>query len=68
MDDTCSPFQVKMERIEKESQGEGEARRLQQDEEEMAEKVGLGGGGKWEELKFKITIIVGFRSGTMSTH
>ena len=47
MDDTCSPFQVKMERIEEESQGEGEARRLQQDEEEMAEKV----GGKWEELK-----------------
>ena len=36
-----------MERIEEESQGEGEARRLQQDEEEMAEKV----GGKWEELK-----------------
>ena len=35
----CYSFQVKMERIEEERQGEGEARRLQQDEEEKAEKV-----------------------------
>ena len=64
MDDMCSPFQVKMERIEEERQGEGEARRLQQDEEEMAEKV----GGSGRSLRFKISVMVGFRSGTMTTH
>ena len=39
LENMCSSFQVKMERIEEERQGEGEAQRLQQDEEEKAEKV-----------------------------
>ena len=39
LENMCSSFQVKVERIEEERQGEGEARRLQQDEEEKAEKV-----------------------------
>ena len=39
LENVCSSFQVKMERIEEERQGEGEARRLQQDEEEKVEKV-----------------------------
>ena len=39
LENMCYSFQVKMERIEEEKQGEGEARRLQQDEEEKAEKV-----------------------------
>ena len=39
LENMCSSFQVKMERIEEERQGEGEARRLQQDEKEKTEKV-----------------------------